>query len=455
VVKEFHAYKPANESSAPKKFEYAGLWPRLTAALVDTTIFMIIYLPFMTHFGMFNADMSKSSSISFMLMPISILVWAALESSPMMGTPGKWILGVQVVNQYGQRISFLQALGRHVIKTISMGIPLVNFLVMIVNLVLISKPEKRLLHDHGASTFVIHGKENNPLKTLFVFLGASIIICTIFFKAMLPVMKDQIQKVAQERGNVNPQGKSTGVESVPVFEFVDELIYKEAFDRAADFKKFITTGPKSQYLYTNGTVFCVLENLGSNQYEIQTYMPQVPNLIMNPRAFKLMITHAAAADGTKLTTNVQEDAVSIEQRDSGSQKYFFVKKTFTVVENHPIVKIDGQISLMLPLNLKSEIVRIDRPVTTLKVGTQNFEIKQLTDKNIEFTHDGFPEYFLGMVAYNDASDKQIMGAMKVSKDSTSKVVYQYTFDRSVTKYDFNVATNFYSPDFTFSTDSSN
>src|ERR1700754_3992081 len=74
---------------------------------------------------------------------------AGMESSPLQGTPGKLVLGLQVTELKGRRISFGRALGRHCAKALS-SIPLAFgfFLAGVTT-------RKQALHDLIAGTLVL------------------------------------------------------------------------------------------------------------------------------------------------------------------------------------------------------------------------------------------------------------------------------------------------------------
>ncbi|MCG8697474.1 MAG: RDD family protein [Bacteroidales bacterium] len=50
---------------------------------------------------------------------LKILYKSILESSKLMATLGKWFFGIQVTDKQGDRISFLQALVRNILKDLT------------------------------------------------------------------------------------------------------------------------------------------------------------------------------------------------------------------------------------------------------------------------------------------------------------------------------------------------
>lgn len=80
---------------------------------------------------------------------ITILYYAAMESSRYQATIGKIVLGVKVVDHNNQRLEFPRALLRNVSKILS------GFILGIGYLMIIFDDRKQGLHDKIADTFVV------------------------------------------------------------------------------------------------------------------------------------------------------------------------------------------------------------------------------------------------------------------------------------------------------------
>ena len=132
---------------------YAGFWPRFAAYFIDGAIvsFMLLQIyelmqfSLLTYFAshpdklkaiehLLNSSREYSSSYSnqyeitqylmyYILSAYSLVVtwvyFAGFESSPLMATPGKWLLGIYVTDEENNRVSFGKATGRHWAKIIS------------------------------------------------------------------------------------------------------------------------------------------------------------------------------------------------------------------------------------------------------------------------------------------------------------------------------------------------
>ena len=190
---------------------YAGFWKRAFAFMIDALVLLIpnFVIQFLiTKFAFHNLEttadpIQQMTAVfgGFFLtgVAVTILQWiycAWLESSKYQATLGKMALGIKVVNEKGERISFGRATGRFFAKIISyftfyFGCFMAGFTTY-----------RQALHDIIASTFVV-SKESQPgetfpqypFNTLFCVLSAFtsllILIVPIFgilVATILPVL---------------------------------------------------------------------------------------------------------------------------------------------------------------------------------------------------------------------------------------------------------------------------
>lgn len=146
----------------PPPLAYAGFWERFFAMLIDGIIIEVInYLVGLAFgFSYFEGGTDRYRSInsffyssfrgdSIVDLIVSWLYYALQESGPAQATLGKRALGMQVVGQSGQRISFINATGRHFGKIVSVLILFIGYLMVIWD------DRKQALHDKMAGTFVV------------------------------------------------------------------------------------------------------------------------------------------------------------------------------------------------------------------------------------------------------------------------------------------------------------
>lgn len=123
------------------KVEYAGFWLRFLAGAVDVALeavgALLITLAIdlgLRHFGhTFGIDRWDAKVFAgFAYIPIlavgSWLYCAFMESSSWRATVGKRLLGLQVMDTEGRRISFSQATVRHFMKFLSLFCLMIGFL---------------------------------------------------------------------------------------------------------------------------------------------------------------------------------------------------------------------------------------------------------------------------------------------------------------------------------------
>lgn len=132
---------PPNPVGAPAdKIEYAGFWLRFWAGAVDvcleafgalllTILLDLILRRFGHRFGMdpWNSKVFTGVAYIVILAVGSWLYCAFAESSSWRATAGKRLLGLQVMDLEGRRISFGQATVRHFMKFLSLFCLMVGF----------------------------------------------------------------------------------------------------------------------------------------------------------------------------------------------------------------------------------------------------------------------------------------------------------------------------------------
>jgi len=177
-VSENH-YNPVRAKS------YGGFWKRLVACIIDGLIigvvnwfvsaFMGLGIGFrflsdifneMTYYNDYNWGYNYgnvpnffeaalrivvgSVTISLVTTVVSWIYYAGFESSSFKATPGKLVLGMEVTDLNGQRISFLRATGRYFAKIISGLILFIGFIMAAFT------EKKQALHDIIAGCLVVN-----------------------------------------------------------------------------------------------------------------------------------------------------------------------------------------------------------------------------------------------------------------------------------------------------------
>ena len=154
-----------------QRFHYAGFWMRFAAYLIDNIICSfiagIVFVPVslitgISMFSLFKNDLSEEEQVAFavgiigmiaiMVLIIIIIQWlyyALQESSVQQATIGKRAMGIIVTDMDGNRITFLNATGRHFGKIISGAIMNIGYIIAGFT------EKKQALHDIMANCLVI------------------------------------------------------------------------------------------------------------------------------------------------------------------------------------------------------------------------------------------------------------------------------------------------------------
>jgi len=138
-----------------RALKYAGFWIRVAAYFIDwicLSIFQWIAVFLMTAAGILEADPVVMVVVLYSVLFIGNLVYfCVMESSSTQGTLGKMAVGIRVGNAHGEKISFLNSLGRFFGK-----IFLAAFTLLISWMWAGWDSKKQALHDKLANTYVFY-----------------------------------------------------------------------------------------------------------------------------------------------------------------------------------------------------------------------------------------------------------------------------------------------------------
>jgi uncharacterized RDD family membrane protein YckC len=145
-------------STSQRNMVYAGFWIRLAAVLIDGFVLGIANMIILGALGvgLFNPDPNAFDFSLFFVaygitIALNIAYYVFMESSVKQGTLGKMAVGIKVGKENGEKITALNALGRHFAKFLSYIIFLIGFIMAAFD------SKKQALHDKLASTYVFYG----------------------------------------------------------------------------------------------------------------------------------------------------------------------------------------------------------------------------------------------------------------------------------------------------------
>ena len=150
------------ETNQPDPFKYAGFFRRLAALLVDTLILTLAVGSFLWFFTYvydytFESDYAIRDLAPLINFVLFMLAWGAyysyFEGSSWRATPGKRLLGIEVLNRAGAPIGYWQALVRFIGRLLSIATFGIGFLAALFN------HRRRTLHDLIAGTIVVRKEQ--------------------------------------------------------------------------------------------------------------------------------------------------------------------------------------------------------------------------------------------------------------------------------------------------------
>jgi len=150
--------------ATPTSFNYASVGSRFVALIIDSLIVGIPVSILLSVLGVgaaaslsnnassmnIAAIMAGYSSMIFIIYGAQILYYAYFESSASQASLGKRAMGIKVISLSGERISFVNALGRNAFKVLISGaICAIGYIIALFT------EKKQGLHDMVASTLVV------------------------------------------------------------------------------------------------------------------------------------------------------------------------------------------------------------------------------------------------------------------------------------------------------------
>ena len=266
----------------PARPPYGGFWRRFWAYMLDgiiaSLIPAVICLPLLIWQAMrlsapsATEEVSASALIWFVLIYLlwSVLgflsfwlYFAFLESGKHQATWGKRLLGIKVVGERGQRISFARATGRFFAKLLSYMIFYIGFIIMPFT------NRKRALHDMIADTYVVHAsfKPGDPLPptprrigwlitTVLLLVGGYIVLIALAFGADRQQAKTAARTAAAQLYAIHNDNANwpelPGMEDMDFFQDEEDSLYVSFRNNDDEYLLSIPAGENS--------VCCVAES---------------------------------------------------------------------------------------------------------------------------------------------------------------------------------------------------
>lgn len=126
---------------------YAGFGERFAASFIDAILITIFNYGLV--FLLSDNWQEPELYLQIITIAIGVCYFAYFESSSKQATPGKQAMHIKVTSTAGERISFLNGIGRYFSRLLSAIIIFIGYLMMLWD------DKKQTLHDKMASTLVI------------------------------------------------------------------------------------------------------------------------------------------------------------------------------------------------------------------------------------------------------------------------------------------------------------
>lgn len=179
-------FKKISDEKYNEDEKYAGFVKRLVAGLFDIFVISVFTYFILVLIDKYIAKITLENLYIGLIIyiPLYILYNSICERTPWHGSLGKYILNIEVTDEYENPVTFPKALLRNISKILNIVTLGIGFIISVL------PPQKQALNDKVSKTFVINKlimKENlklyyaNPLKRLLAFVLDVLVIGLICY----------------------------------------------------------------------------------------------------------------------------------------------------------------------------------------------------------------------------------------------------------------------------------
>ena len=168
---------------------YGGFWARFAALIIDNAILTIVAMVLIVVASLVDESLAAVASLAYFV--AALVYWPLMESSSLQATLGKQLLGLQVTDGAGERLSFVRALLRNIAKIIS-ALPLyIGFLLAAFT------SRKQALHDIITNCVVVRTGPSHFLKAAGATAAALIITFAGGYYYVSSIYNAEMEKAEQ------------------------------------------------------------------------------------------------------------------------------------------------------------------------------------------------------------------------------------------------------------------
>lgn len=240
-----------------KESELANNWDRFLAGIMDMLIIgILLYLinDCLLFPDLSLDEMKNSRTILFSNIIIACLYHGFLDSSNWQGTVEKKIMGIKIIHESGDKISFLRAIGRYLGSSIS------GLVILLGYVSILRDKNRQAWHDMMVSTYVIKGKqedsENEKIfsdKRMLAYVLIIVLLIGqvyIYRKMYNRFLDSALQEIKVKKEQANLKMAEEIVKSSVVSK--GDFIYKDTVNKfqiiVKDSFSYATTNPTVQFI---------------------------------------------------------------------------------------------------------------------------------------------------------------------------------------------------------------
>ncbi len=415
----------ASASAGGGALGYAGFWARVAALIVDNAILTIFGLLLVIGAAFIGEEAAGIAVLVYVL--VALLYWPVMECSARQATFGKSLLGIQVTDLNGARLSFLRSLLRNLAKIIS-GIPLsLGFLLAAFT------SRKQALHDIITSCLVVRSDPSHFLKALVAAVGGLVIVVGgggyYFFKVYMPQQMEMgraaMEKAMKEAGKGAPVikpapaqppiAKAPAPDAKPAAPSTLPASLSEA-----DYDKLLArqlSGLEKPSSARAGPALLQLDTFFGDSVWLKVMLPPIPNLdlgrvtvtinqILDVKGQDRYDRDSSFEGAFFRNVNLSETKIGVPHFE-GTRSVRLKQGT----TEPDVQKVEGVLHLSLPLELKVFSLGSADVGREHVAGPATVTLKSIQGQEASFTVSGAWENFVGAKGFDEKGARVQQQAM--------------------------------------------
>jgi uncharacterized RDD family membrane protein YckC len=424
----------------------AGFWLRVAASLIDQLfltgfVFLVVMVLVGQGLGLSTTALAAAGgSMSAIPFVLFLLYYSFFESSSRQGTPGKRLLGMQVTDGRGRRLSFFRAFLRTIAKILS-AVPL-----CIGYLMAAFTARKQALHDKVAATFVVRSTPVRiwravlvPAVALFIIIGGAGLYGYYALQSFFQIGSMELTATLDEFSSIKGRSPTTSrVEAVVAEPSAVSSLTAADYDRLLAARRLDLGGPgtanlgpaviKRSSFWTHGKA--------SPSVWLEVMVVPLPNLDLDSKFAQVKIDHVWNQKHEELYDPDNQfeteffQRLSLGKRSHPALHLATIRNVYLLpgVQEEDIRRIEGQLILDLPVGLKSVVLDIADQGREVAAGNNGatIQLSGVKDGKVSLTYRGTIANFVTVQAFNGAGQQlESAGSSWYGDDQTLNLNHQF------------------------------